>query len=152
MENQSSGRPQAGPEEQIPLTQLPVEDNPNYFILFRLLFFRVELISLLWTFSTFFIDFISEAFVIGEYYKKSDRWYGSFTIVFRVIPAIIIAIFSFINYYQRWKFEDKIDKANEKYQLKKNYSVDSKARFIFRMISLLLNPIARYWQLKIRLN
>ena len=151
---ESSGRAQTESEE-IPMIGLPISSpasraNANntlnyYCSLFRFLFFRFDFILLLWSVISFIADVISDTLLILEYYRNSDVWYCGFTIAFRVTPAFIITVLSFINYYQRWKFVHKINKSNDEYQLKEKYVVDSNGRFIFRSVFtfFMLNPIAR---------
>jgi len=118
----------------------------NYYCsFFRFLFFRFDFMLLLWSVISFIADVISDTLLILEYYRNGDVWYCGFTIAFRVTPAFIITVLSFINYYQRWKFVDKINKSNDEYQLKEKYIVDSNGRFIFRSVFtfFMLNPIAR---------
>ena len=109
--------------------------------------FLNDLISLLWSIGSYAFDVTCDAALILEYYRNGDFWYSGLTIAFVVIPAIIIAFLSSINYYERWAFVQAVKKTDDMYQFKKLSIVDSNGRFIFRFIFtiLMMNPVARYY-------
>lgn len=104
-----------------------------------------DLVLLIWPIAFYFLDVGFDAILIIEYYRNGDWWYFSLTLALVIIPAAIISVLSFINYYERWKLKLSIEKTGDKYNLKDKFIIDPKRRFIFRFIFTLLtiSPVAR---------
>ena len=107
--------------------------------------FLNDFMSLLWSIGSYIFDVTFDVALILEYYQNGDFWYSGLTITFVAVPAIIIAVLSGINYYERWILVQTIKKTNDQYNFKKSLIVDSTGRFIFRFFFtiLMMNPIAR---------
>ena len=107
--------------------------------------FLNDFMSLLWSIGSYIFDVTFDVALILEYYQNGDFWYSGLTITFVAVPAIIIAVLSGINYYERWAFVQAVKKTDDMYQFKKLSIVDSNGRFIFRFFFtiLMMNPIAR---------
>ena len=110
--------------------------------------FLNDFMSLLWSIGSYIFDVTFDVALILEYYQNGDFWYSGLTITFVAVPAIIIAVLSGINYYERWILVQTIKKTeyqNTEYKFRESLIVDSAGRFIFRFFFtiLMMNPIAR---------
>jgi len=107
--------------------------------------FLNDFLALLWSIGSYIFDVTFDVALILEYYQNGDFWYSGLTITFVAVPAIIIAILSGINYFERWILVQTIKKTEDQYKFKDSLIVDSNSRFIFRFIFtiLMMNPIAR---------
>lgn len=113
--------------------------------------FFQDFMLLLWSIGSYVFDITCDVALILEYHQNGDFWYSALTITFVAVPAIIIAILSGINYYERWTLAQKIKNKTEDgsdsddINLRDLLIVDSSGRFIFRFLFtiLLISPIFR---------
>jgi len=97
-----------------------------------------DLVLLIWPIAFYFLDAGFDTILAIQYYRDGDWWYFTLTLALVVVPAVIISVLSFINYYERWKLKLSIEKTGDKYNLKDKFIIDPKRRFLFRFIFTLL--------------